>query len=60
MKTATIEIGGPLSTLSARGVENRLAKLPGMHKTEANYSRKNTGVLAEDQRPVKDIGLRFW
>lgn len=37
MKTATIEIGGLLSALSARGVEKQLAKVPGVHKIEVNY-----------------------
>ncbi len=37
MKTTTIEIGGLLSALSARGVAKQLVKLPGVHKAEVNY-----------------------
>ena len=36
MKTVTIEVGGLLSALSARGVEKQLAGLAGVHKAEVN------------------------
>jgi P-type Cu2+ transporter len=37
MKTATIEVSGMLSALSACGVEKQLARLPGVYKVEVNY-----------------------
>jgi len=37
MKTATVEVGGLLSTLSAAGVQRALAGLPGVHHVDVNY-----------------------
>ena len=37
MKTSIVEVGGLLSTLSARGVEKQLTKLSGVKKVEVNY-----------------------
>ncbi len=37
MKTRIVEVGGLLSALSARGVEKRLARLPGVRRVEVNY-----------------------
>ena len=48
MKTATIEIGGLLSTLSARGVEKQLARLPGVHKAEVNYVAGSATVTYDE------------
>ena len=48
MKTATIEIGGLISTLSARGVEKQLAKLQGVHKAEVNYVAGSATVVYDE------------
>ena len=48
MNKATIEIGGLLSALSARGVEKRLAKLPGVHKAEVNYVAGSATVAYDE------------
>jgi len=48
MKTATIEIGGLLSALSARGVEKQLARLPGVHKAEVNYVAGSATVTYDE------------
>ncbi len=48
MKTAIIEIGGLLSTLSARGVEKQLAKLQGVHKAEVNYVAGSATVVYDE------------
>ncbi|MFZ5557440.1 MAG: heavy-metal-associated domain-containing protein [Pseudomonadota bacterium] len=48
MKTITIEVGGMLSALSARGVEKQLAKLPGVHKAEVNYVAGSATVTYDE------------
>lgn len=48
MKTITIEVGGLLSALSARGVEKQLAKLPGVHKAEVNYVAGSATVTFDE------------
>jgi Cu2+-exporting ATPase len=48
MKTVTIEIGGLLSALSARGVEKQLAKLTGVHKAEVNYVAGSATVVYDE------------
>jgi Cu2+-exporting ATPase len=48
MKTAIIEIGDLVSTLSARGVEKKLAKLPGVHKVEVNYVAGSATVIYDE------------
>lgn len=45
MKTGIIEVGGLLSTLSARGVEKQLSKLPGVTKVEVNYVAGSATVV---------------
>lgn len=37
MRTTTVEVGGLISALSARGVEKQLTKLPGVMKADVNY-----------------------
>lgn len=37
MKSSVIEVGGLLSSLSARGVERQLRRLPGVARAEVNY-----------------------
>ena len=51
MKTITIEVGGMLSALSARGVEKQLAKLPGVHRAEVNYVA-GSATVAYDEAAV--------
>jgi Cu2+-exporting ATPase len=59
MKTVTIEVGGMFSALSARGVEKRLAKLPGVHKAEVNYvAGSATMVYDETVTDLKTIKAR--
>ncbi|MDX1251523.1 MAG: copper-translocating P-type ATPase [Gammaproteobacteria bacterium] len=48
MKTITIEVGGLLSALSARGMEKQLAKLPGVHKAEVNYVAGSATVTFDE------------
>lgn len=48
MKTITIEVGGLLSVLSARGVEKQLAKLTGVLKAEVNYVAGNATVVYDE------------
>ena len=48
MKTVTIEVGGMISALSARGVKKQLAKLPGMHRAEVNYVAGNATVVYDE------------
>ena len=48
MKTVTIEIGGLLSALSARGVEKQLAMLTGVHKAEVNYVAGSATVVYDE------------
>jgi Cu2+-exporting ATPase len=48
MKTTTIDVGGLLSALSARGVEKRLAKLPGVHRVEVNYVAGSATVTYDE------------
>jgi len=53
MKTVTIEVGGMLSALSARGVEKQLMKLSGVRKAEVNYVAGSATVAYDDS--VTDI-----
>ena len=48
MISATIEVGGLLSALSARGVEKQLAKLRGVHKAEVNYVAGSATVTFDE------------
>jgi Cu2+-exporting ATPase len=49
MKKSVIEVGGMISALSARGVEKRLAHLPGIRRTEVNYVSGSATVEYDDQ-----------
>ncbi|WP_061027309.1 heavy metal translocating P-type ATPase [Bradyrhizobium sp. CCH5-F6] len=48
MKTATIEVAGMLSALSALGVEKQLARLPGVEKAEVNYAAGSATVAYDE------------
>ena len=48
MKTNTIEVGGLVSALSARGVEKQLSKLPGVKKAEVNYVVGSATVVYDE------------
>ena len=48
MKASTIEVGGLVSTLSARGVEKQLAKLTGVKKAEVNYVAGSATVVYDE------------
>ncbi|MHB0926317.1 MAG: heavy metal translocating P-type ATPase [Gallionellaceae bacterium] len=59
MKTATIEIGGLLSALSALGVEKQLAKFTGVHKAEVNYVAGSATVIYDESLiDIKSIKAR--
>lgn len=59
MKTVTIEVGGMISALSARGVEKQLAKLPGVHRADVNYvAGSATVVYDETLTDLKTIKAR--
>jgi P-type Cu2+ transporter len=48
MKTSTIEVGGLVSALSARGVEKQLSKLTGVIKAEVNYVAGSATVVYDE------------
>jgi Cu2+-exporting ATPase len=48
MKSATVEVVGLLSALSARGVEKQLLRLPGAHKVEVNYVAGSATVVYDE------------
>ena len=48
MRTATIEVAGLLSTLSALGVQKQLARLPGVGKAEVNYVAGSATVTFDE------------
>lgn len=50
MKTATIEVAGLISPLSAAGVEKQLARLPGVLKAEVNYVAGSATVEYDETR----------
>ncbi len=45
MRTVTLEVGGLVSVLSARGVEKKLARLDGVEKVEVNYVAGSATVV---------------
>jgi len=49
MKTIIVEVGGLLSTLSARGVEKQLSKLIGVKKAEVNYVAGSATVVYDEK-----------
>jgi len=53
MKKVILEVGGLVSVLSARGVEKRLAKVPGVNKVEVNYVAGNATITYDET--VTDI-----
>ena len=48
IKTATIEVGGMLSALSAGGVEKQLVHLRGVHRADVNYVAGNATVIYDE------------
>ena len=50
MRTTVIEVAGLVSVLSARGVEKRLARLPGVRKAEVNYVAGSATVVYDETR----------
>ncbi|HKQ30679.1 MAG TPA: heavy metal translocating P-type ATPase [Burkholderiales bacterium] len=48
MKTVTVDVGGMLSPLSARGVERQLARLPGVHHADVNYIAGSATVMYDE------------
>ena len=48
MKTATIEVDGLLSTLSALGVQKQLGRIPGVTKAEVNYVGSSATVTFDE------------
>ena len=48
MKTATIEVGGLLSALSALGVRKQLTRLPGVKKADVNYVAGSATVTFDE------------
>ncbi|EHJ06233.1 heavy metal translocating P-type ATPase [Marinobacter manganoxydans] len=57
MTVKVIEVGGLTSTLSARGVEKQLSRLPGVSKVEVNYVAGSATVVYDETRtdlePIK-------
>ena len=48
MQTATVEVIGLLSALSARGIEKQLLRLPGIHTAEVNYVAGSATVAYDE------------
>ena len=48
MKTSVVEVGGMVSALSARGVEKRLTRLPGVQRVEVNYISGSATVTYDE------------
>ena len=48
MRTATIEVDGLLSTLSALGVQKQLGRIPGVTKAEVNYVGSSATVTFDE------------
>ncbi|MDO8945122.1 MAG: heavy metal translocating P-type ATPase, partial [Desulfobacterales bacterium] len=48
MQTATIEVTGLLSALSARGIEKKLLRLPGIHTAAVNYVAGSATVAYDE------------
>jgi len=53
MKKVVLEVGGLVSVLSARGVEKRLTRLPGVRQVEVNYVAGNATITYDET--VTDI-----
>jgi len=50
MTVKVIEVGGLTSTLSAKGVEKQLSRLPGVSKVEVNYVAGSATVVYDETR----------
>ena len=51
MKTGIVEVGSMISALSARGVEKRLVRLPGIRRAEVNYV-SGSATVEHDERVI--------
>ncbi len=61
MKTATIEVAGLVSVLSAQGIEKQLLKLPGVHMAKVNYVAGSATVAYDEgvtRIPAIEAGVR--
>jgi Cu2+-exporting ATPase len=66
MKTITIDLGGLLSPLCARGVEKQMCKMPGVKRVDANFASASATVEYDEtltnieaiRRCVQDCGYR--
>ena len=61
MKTATIEVAGLVSVLSAQGIEKQLLKLPGVHMAKVNYVAGSATVAYDEgvtRLPAIEAGVR--
>ena len=60
MKTSTVEVGGLVSSLSAAGVQRRIATLPGVHHVDVNYVAGSATVhYDETKTSLEDIRRRI-
>jgi Cu2+-exporting ATPase len=50
MKTVTVDVGGLLSVLSARGVEKQLGKLAAVSRVDVNYATGNATITYDETR----------
>jgi Cu2+-exporting ATPase len=51
MKKTVLEVGGMLSVLDPRAVENPLKRLPGVHAVSVNIAT-NTAVIEYDEKVI--------
>lgn len=61
MKTATIEVSGLVSVLSAQGIEKQLLRLPGVHTARVNYVAGSATVTYDEgvtRLPAIEAGVR--
>ena len=59
MRTVTVDVGGMISVLSARGIEKQLTRLPGVHHAEVNYVAGSATVMYDETRTdLKTIKAR--
>jgi P-type Cu2+ transporter len=50
MKTVTVDVGGLLSALSARGVEKQLGKLAAVSRVDVNYAAGNATITYDEAK----------
>jgi len=54
MKTSTVEVGELVSSLSAAGVQRRLAAMPGVHRVDVNYVAGSATVHYDESKVTLD------